>query len=179
MMITRTKLKTLMHHQILIHEATRWLGVQEHGGNNRGQIVEMFQRTIGRAVREPWCMSFVQYCLEKADELYSLVQNDDDEHWIHGSEHCMSVWRTTDLECRIKEPRPGLIAIWRHKGTDNGHTGIVVDVDGSIITTIEGNTGTDDKTVVREGDGVRRKRRPLRSIGSMYLVGFLDPWPEI
>lgn len=162
--------------QILILEAERWLGVQEHGGNNRGEIVSMFQRAIGRAVNEPWCMSFVQYCCMEVDRWANKLLNQNIENQLNKSEHCMTVWRETPKGCRLSKPVPGCVPIWNFAGTDDGHTGIAKAFDRQIIIDIEGNTSDDSKTIVREGHGVRKKRRPMRSIGKMNLVGFLDPW---
>ena len=39
--------------RLLVAEAERWIGATEQGGNNQGQIVQMFQREIGGAVGEP------------------------------------------------------------------------------------------------------------------------------
>ena len=157
-------------------EAERWLGAQEIGGNNRGQIIRMFQRAVGKAEDEPWCMSFVQYCCNKIDQIYKIVRKANDINKLYQSEHCLTVWNKTPHICR-QDPAPGTIAIWNYKGGSAGHAGIVVEVDGEIIRTIEGNTSDNTKRIVREGDGVYRKRRPINSISNMQLKGFLDPWP--
>ena len=45
--------------RLLIHEAKRWVGVTEVGGNNRGQVVEIFQKAVGGVANgQPWCMDF-------------------------------------------------------------------------------------------------------------------------
>ena len=143
-----------------------------------GEMVSMFQRTIGRAVGEPWCMSFAQYCLIWPDKMCK-----GNRHLIVESEHCMTVFRETDVVCHIKEPMKGVIAIWNKTGTDSGHTGLVEtyghDQGDAYIITIEGNTSDDDK-VVREGDGVFRKKRFYnKAKAKMQLMGFLNPWPRL
>lgn len=52
---------------------------------------------------------------------------------------------------------------------DLNHTGIVIDFDSNLITTIEGNTNTSGS---REGDGVYRKVRRRRDA---YVVGYGHP----
>jgi hypothetical protein len=43
---------------LMIYEAKRWLNFVE-SGNNKGQVVEMFQKAVDNvAAGEPWCMSF-------------------------------------------------------------------------------------------------------------------------
>ena len=171
--------ETLINNKLLILEAKRWVGVQEHGGNNRGEIVKMFQRTIGKAVNEPWCMSYIQYCLENVDEWSEALGLKFGPHLLHLHEHCMTVWRETPKECRLEKPIPGCVAIWNYKGNDNGHGSIVESIDRKLLMFYEGNTSDNNKRIIREGDGVRKKRRPfVNSIGNMKLVGFLNPWPE-
>ncbi len=159
--------------QAFIIEGGRWVGVQETGGNNKGQLVSIFQRHIGGAHGEPWCMSFVQYCAYWVDQYFT-----ESKHRLFPSEHCMTVWRNSPSVCRLTGPMEGSVVIWNYEGTDNGHTGIVRRLDGNHIYTIEGNTG-DSSAVVREGDGVFVKRRLLQrsSKSKMQIVGFLNPWP--
>ena len=90
----------------------------------------------------------------------------------------MTVWNNTIPECRCSAI-PGSIIIWNYDGTDNGHVGIVVKVSGRIVETIEGNTG-DQRRIIREGDGVYRRKRFLDHLGNkMKLIGYLNPWPSL
>ena len=171
----------LIKHKLLLMEAHRWLGVTERGGNNSGQIVEMFQKTIGTAEKEPWCMGLVQTCLMWAENYFDAAfmdLQDADPLLIFKSEHCLTVWNKTPQNCRAKIPVPGSIVIWRHGETEQGHTGIVVEVDekNRKMVTIEGNTGSEDDVVVREGDGVYKRRRSLIANGDMKVVGFINAW---
>jgi hypothetical protein len=171
-----TQFPISIKNKLLTLEAKRWLGIQENGGNNKGEIVSVFQKTIGKAENEPWCMSFVQYCLFQTDNWFYELCDSDIPHELFLSEHCLTVWNESPKHCRIEKPIAGSICIWQYRGSSNGHTGIVVDVDKEIIITIEGNT-SNSKKIIREGDGVYLKRRPLKSIGKMQIKGFLNPWP--
>lgn len=175
----KTQLITSTKNPILILEAFRWLGVQEVGGNNKGQVVSIFQRHLGGAHEEPWCMSFVQYCCFWVDSMDAAFRSQKAKgHKLFKSEHCLTVWNKSPRECRSEAPMPGSVVIWQYGASSAGHTGIVVDVDGDVFTTVEANTGDNSKRVVREGDGVYKKVRPLKSIGKMKIKGFLNPWPE-
>ena len=45
--------------RLLVWSARLWVGMTEVGGNNRGQVVERFQRAVdGKASGEPWCAAF-------------------------------------------------------------------------------------------------------------------------
>ena len=166
---------------LTVYEAKRWLGATEQGGNNSGQLVEIFQKAVdGVASREPWCMAYVQSCVIRAEEMLSISHPGVDAilvNALHKSEHCMTVWAKTPAACRIPDPKVGAIVIWRHGNSTSGHTGIVMSVlpDGSFYTA-EGNTGSTAAGIVREGDGVYKKLRSKRQVGTMILVGFIDPW---
>jgi hypothetical protein len=103
------------------------------------------------------------------------ISNQED-HFIYKSEHCWTTYQKTDKLCRSKNPLPGDIVIWKSRFGDNGHTGIVVSVDGDKFQTIEGNTSPGAAGSQRDGDGVFLKSRS-GGIGSLELKGFLNPWP--
>jgi hypothetical protein len=147
--------------------AGQFEGVHEEGGNNLGPIVERFQRVIGKAEREPWCLSFVQYVLHEIDEVMGLPH-----HSLPATESTQLLWNTAPTELRTQAPEVGTVIIWR-KGPGVGHCGIVVEATGDNVITVEGNTGRGDQ---REGDTVARKRRVRGQINGMTLLGYLRPW---
>lgn len=159
----------------LILEAEKWVGVHEVGGNNRGPEVERFQKAVdGRAEAEAWCAAFVQFCMKEVATRLAATQT------AFSSEHCLTIWaRTAKIHCNAS-PKAGYLVIWKYDGTSNGHIGIVSRViDEFTIETIEGNTSPEDKTVVREGDGVYRKLRSTKRVGTMKLVGYICPFYPI
>jgi GH24 family phage-related lysozyme (muramidase) len=153
----------------LLEVARSHVGVREQG-RNRGREVEMFQRTIGGADGEAWCMSFAQYCIQQA----GIATKVDPK--VFQSEHCLTVWNKSPQSQRISRPEAGSLVIWRHGNSNSGHVGIVekVHADGTF-TTIEGNTGS-GSGINREGDGVYRRKRDMNGAGSMRVVGFLKPF---
>ncbi|NJK69335.1 MAG: alpha/beta fold hydrolase [Microcoleus sp. SU_5_3] len=158
--------------QKLLNVARSYIGVREQGGDNRGRQVEEFQRAIGGAAAEAWCMSFAQYCIKAAE---SETQANSQ---VTQSEHCLTVWNGSPSQLRSSRPEPGSLVIWRHGNSSKGHVGIVeaVNSDGTF-TTIEGNT-SDSSGINREGDGVYRKQRDLDGAGDMRVVGFLKVFPD-
>ncbi len=167
----------LLKEQLLIHEAKRWVGITEQGGNNRGQLVALFQRAAGGLANgEPWCMAFVQFCIQAVDSLVADCDGTQEKSALFKGEHCLTIWNKSQA-LKIDTPKPGCLCIWQHGQTASGHVGIVVDVnaDGSIMT-VEGNTSSDDTGNQREGDGVWLKRRRLDSAGSLRFKGFLRVW---
>ncbi len=156
----------------LCREAERYVGVHEAGGNNRGEMVERFQKAVdGKAQGEPWCAAFVQFCIAEVEAAHGPTVV------VARYEHCMTIWNRTSGVHRYKSPKPGFLVIWNYEGTTNGHIGIVTKVlDELTIETIEGNTSPDAKTIEREGDGVYRKTRSTKTVGRMRLVGFIAPF---
>lgn len=153
--------------QELIRIAESFVGVRERGGNNRGPEVEMFQRTIGGAAGEAWCMSFVQYCIKQAEAATGARSG------IHRSEGCQNVWYNSPSNMRRSRPEPGSVVIWGRRNSWQGHTGVVVKVHANgSFETVEGNT-SGGAGVNRSGDGVYRCTRHMGGYGSLRVMGFL------
>jgi len=150
------------------------VGIRESGGNNKGPMVELIQETVGSASREAWCMSFIQTGIAYVEEKLGIKSP------IVPGEHCLTVWKNTPKEQRVKRvPARAAIAIWQHGKTQNGHTGLVIETDGKTFRAVEGNTEsgvTSKGAVVRDGGGVYMTKRSHSGSGSMKLVGFLKPF---
>lgn len=150
------------------------VGVREKGGNNRGPMVELIQKTVGAADREPWCMSLVQTCIAYAEKKTGA------KSLIHPSEHCLTVWNETPKSCRVKKvPAPNAIVIWRHGTSSSGHTGKMREWLGKSMKTVEGNSEsgvTPTGAVVADGGGVYSNIRNVAGTGKMKVVGFLIPF---
>lgn len=159
-----------------IQTAKICIGIKESGGNNKGFLVELIQKTVDNiSASEAWCMGFVQTCLAYVEFRTGLNSP------IYPSEHCLSVWNKTPETQRVKVlPLPGAIAIWQHGNTTSGHTGIVTGgIDGKMFHAIEGNTegGLDPNgEVIREGGGIYMTKRNIGGTGNMKVVGFLKPF---
>ena len=167
--------------KILVQEAKSWLKTIERGGDNKGQIIELFQMAVdGKAHGEAWCMSLVQFCVKKTDDFIAGIfpEYQGKRAILYSSEHCRTVWIKSPSELRLELPEIGSIAVWQFGDTTAGHTGIVVAVDlqRGIFWTIEGNTSPGGNGIEREGDGVFLKKRYLTSSSSFRLLGFLSPW---
>ena len=162
---------------LMLQAALACEGIREEGGNNKGPMVQLIQKTIGSANREAWCMSFVQTMIAYA-EVKTGVKSP-----LMASEHCMTTWNKTPKTSRVKiAPLPGAVIIWQHGKGPAGHTGLVIGADEKIMLTIEGNTeaGLNAKgEVEREGGGIYRCKRSLTGNGTMRVIGFLMPFPKV
>ena len=145
------------------------VGIRETGGNNNGPMVRLLQKTIGGAVKEPWCMSFVQSCLAYAEA------KTGEKSPVIASEHCQTVWTETPRSQRVKTaPLKYAIVIWAYEGTSSGHTGVVVEsFYPKKFHSVEGNTGDDGG---RDGDCVTYKKRDWVRSGKLRVLGFLKPF---
>jgi hypothetical protein len=165
--------------------AQHFVGVHEEGGNNRGPMVEKFQRAVdGAAQREPWCMAFVQYCLRAVDELAEML-GDKAKHVLPPSELTTFVYGHAPVWARIDAPELGAVVVWAKLGTGGelttrGHCGIVAATvqapAGMNLITIEGNTAPGDAGEQREGDGVYVRGRALGELPGFRRMGYLRPW---
>lgn len=163
-----------MIHQVLVELAQEFVGVKESGGNNRGPLIEDFQRMVdGKAQGEPWCMAFVQFCVQATARRFGIAPT------LPATEHCMTAWNNARTIHKFPPSdgvvAPGFIAIWKQVGSSNGHCGIVVDASHNIMHTVEGNT-SDGSGINRDGDGVYLRARNRVGMGKMVLVGFIDPF---
>lgn len=144
------------------------IGVLEDG-TNRGRWIEEFQRAVnGRAEGEPWCMAFAWYCAKRVIDVHG------GNPLLYPSESCLQVWERSPQGQRVPRARiaPGDWAIWQHGSTRAGHVGIVSELSLNHMSTVEGNTA-EGSGVIREGDGVYLRARPLGDVGNMKLLGFL------
>jgi len=180
--LSSEKLKHIKR-MLLIFEAKRWQNFVESGGDNKGQVVEMFQRAVdGRAVGEPWCMSALQYWVKQVDLMTDAfaqaTMGPEHRSKLYSTEHCLTCWNDSDRDCHLSTPVIGTVMIWQKGSTSSGHCGVVValDKDPDFVLTVEGNTGP-RKVVTRQGDGVYLKRRSVHPVGNMRVKGWLNPWP--
>lgn len=158
--------------------AEQFVGVTETK-NNGGAMVEKFQRAVdGKAAGEPWCVCFVQYCADQIDSFYDrciFPHPPYNHHQLAPTEWTIGLWDATPKELRRAAPSEGLIVVWQSIANPNrGHCGIVTDVRGDVVFTVEGNTGTASQ---REGDGVWHKGRVSGNIPGFKRLGYLSPWP--
>lgn len=143
---------------------------------NRGPEVTAYLKSTGLDAGWAWCAAFVYWCFREAAAKRG-VKNPVVrtagvlDHWAR-AKNVPKVRRITRDEA-LNDPRlirAGAVFVMDF-GQGRGHTGLVLEVMGAKIKTIEGNTGPDPLTPEedREGDGVYFRTRPIRSV-----KGFID-----
>ncbi len=162
--VTETKKKLS---EAALESALAQIGVREVGGNNQGREVEMYLKSVGLGKGYAWCMAFVYWNFEQAAKKLGqpnpLVKTAGVlRGWNEAT--CTRIL-AKDSKNNPALVKPGHIFIMDYGG-GYGHTGIVKEVNGGFITTIEGNTNTQ---LSREGGGVYQQIRKIKDINKGFL----------
>lgn len=172
--IAKMAIETKNPRLLFIEAVKACYGIREKSNRNDGPMVELIQETIGSHNNEAWCMAFMQTCLAYCEEVTGIISP------LAASEHCLTTWAKSPIEQRVKyRPLAGAIVIWQHGKSSNGHTGMVLDCDGKIFHSIEGNTtggNSPEGEVVRDGGGVYYNTRSMKGNGAMRVKGYLKPF---
>jgi len=123
------------------------IGIKEATDNNDGPNVEAYLATTGLKKGEPWCAAFLTWVFRQAGYGQPVTA------WSP------ALFPSTRL---VRAPAPGIIfGIYFHSLKRIAHCGIIERVNGNFITGIEGNTNLSGS---REGNGVHRKLRHVKTI---------------
>lgn len=133
--------------------ARSYLNVREVSGPNRGPDVERFLKRVGCPPGESWCAAFVTSCVYEAEAVVGGPAQ------FKGSAGALRLFELNP-GLRIQAPVSGSIFIIDH-GAGKGHTGLVesVNLERSLLVTLEGNTGPGPAAPAqdRNGDGVYKR----------------------
>lgn len=160
----------------VLETAASQVGVREQPKNsNSGPEVDDYLRRAGvplnlPAMQKPWCCAFVFWCFDEAARALGrpnvMVRTGGClDHWNRAGAQGA---RRISASNAVNDPwlvHPGMIFIVDH-GEGRGHTGLVAQVGGGILHTIEGNT---DASLTREGGGVYRLERKIVDINKGFI----------
>ena len=133
----------------LLAIAKTQIGVRESTGNNDGKEVEKYLAYTGSKKGEPWCAAFVSWVFGQA-----------------GFKQPRTAWSPSlfPKSKLLAAPKPAVVfGIYFPEKGRIAHVGLVEQQAANWIYTIEGNTNLAGS---REGDGVYRKLRHIRTIHS-------------
>lgn len=136
-----------------IRLAKHELGVSEYPANSNN--VKYNTWYYGRLVQGsayPWCAVFISYIFKDSPNLVKKTAS------------CQEMLEWFEQHGRIvTHPQPGDIVFFKFSTNKRrtNHVGLVIDANGSIFTTIEGNTSTksDDN-----GGSVMERRRSMKNV---------------
>ena len=110
---------------------------------------------------QPWCVAFLWWVFREAGEASAFFGG-------ARTASCGTLLRWYEAQGQTvpaKDVRPGDIVILNFRGTqDTEHCGLAADVDGDLVTTIEGNTSPGLEGSQDNGGGVALKVRCLSQI---------------
>lgn len=131
----------------VLYFAQKQLGVHEKSGKNDGVQVEQYLAYVKLKKGAPWCAAFVSWVYGRAG--YARPRTG----WSP------ALFPSSRLTDQIK---PACVfGIYFSDLKRIAHCGLVVKRTGGWVLTIEGNTNISGS---REGDGVYRKRRHIKTI---------------
>jgi len=161
--------------ELVIDIAASQIGVVEQPrGSNRGPEVDVYIRTTGLNPAQdsyPWCVCFLYWVFEPAAKVKGTVNP------LPKTAGVIALWNlglhteaqvVRKSEANARSVIPGMIFLL-DLGGGKGHAGLVIEVDGDHIITIEGNTNPGGSS---NGFGVFR--RDSRLITTSVLLGYLD-----
>ncbi|WP_442591539.1 peptidoglycan-binding protein [Pedobacter sp. AW31-3R] len=134
----------------IVQIATNELGVREKTGNNDGEKVEAYLKCVDLKKGQPWCAAYVSWVFAKA-----------------GFKAPRSGWSPSLFPSSrlARSALPGnVLGIYFPAYKRIAHVGLITGVDGEWIVSVEGNTNV---TGSREGDGVYKKWRHIKTIYRM------------
>lgn len=135
--------------QCLLDEARSLLNVRESGGNNRGPVIDKIIVSSGGKLGQPWCGYFQRFihlkCGRQAGNGYSPS------------------WFIPTRLVKSNQVPGDVFSIYNSGLKRIAHIGMIEQIlpNGKFVVTIEGNTGTSG---IRDGAGVHRLTRPIKSI---------------
>lgn len=142
------------------------LQTREHGGNNRGEVVETLLRKEGGSAGMPWCMAFAATLYEFACKSFGLTPDIDLNLSVSDGVHKARLLGRYHED--VNQVRPGDLVVIKGGPSGYQHVGIAISFANQQgeVATIEGNTNVAGGA---DGDGVYRKKRSGAGIGFISL----------
>lgn len=162
--------------EAVIGVASAQVGVREvPPHSNRGPMVDEYMKSVNPGLLgKAWCMAFVYWCFGQAAQKVGIGNP------LPKSAGVLDSWTKSQSLSRVKIVaaaeaaadstliEPGMVFYMDYDGK-YGHAGIVVAIQGSQLTTIEGNT---NEAGSRTGGGVfQRTARRVENV-NLGFIGF-------
>lgn len=159
------------------------IGIVENPKNsNRGERVEMYLKAAHLQPGNPYCASFIVWCLKECIRALNLDRDKFMPFPSQGNANKFFDFAKATGKEVLPNPKVGDLLVWYNILKPwKGHIGIIVEINvggnSNCVLTVEGNTSSDVKGNQRDGDGVYLKKRylnkPLSSqIKVRGLVGY-------
>ena len=164
---------------LLVAAANAFIGVSEQGGDNRGQMVELFLRGVSLPPGQPWCAAFVHHVGYSAHYDHLTRRSS----WpLPATGSCEALARAARANGALRdEPYVGdIFLLYSALQRRFIHTGIVVGVreeervherDVHVCVTVEGNTNDDGSS---NGYATMRKVRTFREADGHRFIRWAE-----
>ena len=145
----------------VINIAKKYIGVCEDPPNSNKVVfnTKFYGREVS-GVNYPWCCAFI-WCVFNEAGIN-----------IKRTASCMMLgdWFKQEGKYHKDNPKVGDIVFFKFPGSSRwtNHVGLVIEVNGNTLTTIEGNTSSDNKGSQNNGGMVAIRTRKINS----SVVGF-------
>jgi len=131
------------------------LGVRENGFN-KGDRVEEYLRAANLKAGAPWCAAFITWTF-KQNNVKAVVSGYSPNWFVNNV-----VYKRDDNVKRNYVATVGdVFGLWFANKNRIAHVGFIDSRQGDYYITVEGNT---NEAGSREGDGVYKKRRHIKTI---------------
>lgn len=163
----------------LVAAANAFIGVDEQGGDNRGQMVERFLRGVSLPPGQPWCAAFVHHVGYWSHYDHALKRSS----WpLPATGSCETLAFAARSRGALRtEPLVGdVFLLYSRLRGRFVHTGVVVDIDDHAdplardvhsCLTVEGNTNADGSP---NGNAILRKRRTFRTADGHRFIRWAE-----
>jgi len=164
---------------LLVAAANAFVGVGEEGGDNRGQMVELFLREVRQPPGQPWCAAFV-YHVGYWSHYDHIARRSS---WpLPATASCEELGKyAKPRKILMDEPAMGDVFLLYSKELKRfAHAGIIVSVNQKyegkadtvyVCTTVEGNTNEDGS---RNGTNTLSKTRRFSASADDGFVRWVD-----
>ena len=145
----------------VINIAKKYVGVCEDPPNSNKVVfnTKFYGREVSGA-NYPWCCAFI-WCIHNEAGVN-----------IKKTASCaeLGTWFKNNGKFKTSAPKVGDIVFFKFSGSSRwtNHVGLVIEVNGNTLTTIEGNTSSDNKGSQNNGGMVAIRTRKINS----SVVGF-------
>lgn len=164
--------------KFIVQAAKFYIG-QTEKPNNGGFTNKSFEAEMVKAgfyKGAPWCAFFVKLIWLKAYKDNPHLAETIKQLNTGGALDTLKKHKSNGTFEVKDNPVPGAIVIWKLGNGPKGHAGIVTEIKGNIMLTVEGNTNAMGS---REGDCVALKTRTInRPFGAkgLNVAGYIHPF---
>lgn len=160
-----------------LDSAISQIGIKEIGGNNRGNEIYKYQKSVGIRQGDPYCYAGQYWSFTVARRSGELIPLARTGLASAAFNYCKknSVPKNEMTSQNIK-PQKGDIVFWKYSNSVFGHVERIIEVKSAgWITTVAFNVlGSKQQGSVRDGGEVGKKNRNYAyPLGRMGLLGFI------